>query len=348
VATVESHVATIGSRRNVSRVLVLFAWLSRVQRIAVELAKLRLVSLVLVSTAVGFVLGGGARLGLTTLVATLLGTGLTAAGSMVLNEVVEQARDTRMQRTQHRPLPAGEVSRRIALWTGLVAMAAGLLVLAVGTNTLTAALGLVVVSLYLLVYTPLKPLTTLCTLVGALCGAIPPMMGWSSATGGIGFGAWVLAALLFCWQIPHFLALAWLYRDDYARGGFRVLPVVDRAGHVTSALANLYIVALLPLGLISALGGLTGWSAAPLSALLALGLLALGIELARTRSERSARRLFLATLLYLPLVLAILVVDRVPALQSPDARPSASKAVPAATSTGGYASLLPPPPAARL
>lgn len=283
------------------------------QRVLVELTKARLVSLVVVSTAVGFVLGSPGPLVWRGLVATLIGTGLTAAGSMALNELVEMARDAQMLRTRHRPLPAGEIGRRAALAIGLTGVALGTITLSVFVNPLTAILGLIVVAIYVLAYTPLKPLSTACTLVGAVCGAIPPMMGWTAAAGRLGFGAWVLASLLFCWQIPHFLALAWLYREDYARGGFRVLPVVDASGLATSAFANLYIVALLPLGTITALAGITRWPAALAAGVLGVGLLGFGIELARSRSDRAARRLFLATLVYLPLVLATLVATRQPA-----------------------------------
>ena len=297
----------VGSRRTAG---VLVTRARNVLRVAMELTKFRLVSLVLVTSAVGFVLGTAGAVSWGALAITLVGTGLTAGGSMALNELVEMSRDARMQRTRHRPLPAGEIGRPVALGLGLGGVVIGTATLAFGTNALTAGLGLTVVATYVLVYTPLKPVSSVCTLVGAVCGAIPPMRGWSASAGSLGFGAWVLASILFCWQIPHFLALAWLYRDDYARGGFRVLPVLDSSGRATSALANLYIVALMPLGAVAALGGLTGWSSAMVAAVLGLGLFGFGLELARTRSERSARRLFLATLVYLPLVLGALVVNR--------------------------------------
>ena len=165
----------------------------------------------------------------------MLGTALAAAGSMALNQVLEADRDARMERTQKRPLPAGAIGRRAALVFGLVAASLGLAVLTVRATAVTALLGLTVVLVYTLVYTPLKPRTPLCTLVGAVCGAIPPMMGWAATGAALSFGAWLLAGVLFLWQIPHFLALAWLYREDYERGGFRMLPVVDPSGRVTGA-----------------------------------------------------------------------------------------------------------------
>lgn len=288
------------------------ARLRRTSAIAIELTKARLVSLVLLTTAVGFVLGADAATSWDLLVAALLGTGFTAAGSMILNELAERSRDSRMLRTQRRPLPAGEVTPAAALSFGTLAVGTGLAILLLFVNQLTALLGLTVVLLYVLVYTPLKPRSTTCTLVGAVCGAIPPMMGWSAATGTLGFGAWLLAAVLFFWQIPHFLALAWLYRADYERGGFKVLPVLDPSGRTTTTLANLYIVALLPLGAVAALSGVSGWSAAAGSFVLGAALLAAGLHLANSRSDRSARRLFLATLVYLPLVLGLMVADRPP------------------------------------
>jgi protoheme IX farnesyltransferase len=253
----------------------------------------------------------------------LLGTALTAAGAMALNELAERQRDARMERTRHRPLPAGEISARTALVFGVASAAAGIVVLAVTVNRLTAVLGLAVVLLYTLVYTPLKTRSSACTLVGAVCGAIPPMMGWAAASGTLAFGAWLLAAIMFLWQIPHFLALAWLYREDYARGGFRVLAVSDPSGGATVLMANLYIAALLPVGAAAALAGVSGWISAAGAALLGGTLLTLGVRLARARSEQNARRLFLATLAYLPLVLALLVADR-PGLRAPSASVSAA------------------------
>jgi protoheme IX farnesyltransferase len=278
-----------------------------------ELTKVRLVSLVVVTAGVGFVMAGASRFDLPTLAWTLLGTALAAAGSMALNQVIEVERDARMERTRNRPLPGGAIGRRHALLVGLASAAAGLALLAVRANALTALLGLMVVLIYTLVYTPLKPRTPLCTLVGGVCGAIPPMMGWAATGAGLSFGAWVLAGVLFLWQIPHFLALAWMYRDDYRRGGFRMLPVVDPSGRATSLMAVLYSLALLPVGVLAVLGGMTGWVFAAGSLVLGGGLVTLAIRLATLRTEPVARRLFLATLAYLPLLLGLMVMDRAPA-----------------------------------
>jgi protoheme IX farnesyltransferase len=282
----------------------------RAAALLLELTKARLVSLVVVTAAVGYIMaapGGwsGARLAW-----TLAGTALAAAGSMALNQRIEADQDALMERTRHRPLPTGAIGLAWASLFGVTVATAGVVVLAWRTNLLTAALGLSVIGIYTLVYTPMKRRTTACTLAGAICGAIPPMMGWSAATGELGVGAWVLAGILFLWQIPHFLALAWLYRDDYERGGFRMLPIVDPAGDATVLMVVLYSLALLPVGLAATLSGMAGWTYAAGSLALGGALLALGGALARSRSLPAARRVFYATLVYLPLLLGLMVADR--------------------------------------
>jgi protoheme IX farnesyltransferase len=277
-----------------------------------KLSKARLTLLVLSTTAVGFLFAGRA-LALPLFLWTLLGTGLAAAGANALNQWVEYRPDAVMERTRERPIPSHRLTRGHALTVGLASATVGVAMLASRVNFLTAALGAFVVLFYLLVYTPLKRRTPLCTLAGAVCGAIPPMMGWTGATGSVGFGAWALALTLFLWQIPHFLALAWLYRDDYARGGFRMLPAVDPFCRITGLLVVLYTVALLPLGLLFFLGGLAGWAFLAGSLALSTGLLTLGLRLQRARDERHARMLFLGSIAYLPLLLGLLVIDRGPA-----------------------------------
>jgi len=276
------------------------------------LAKVRLTSLVVATTVVGFLMAGGPHINAATLAWTVLGTALAAGGSMALNQVLEADRDARMERTKNRPLPAGAVGRRGALIFGLVAASLGLAVLTARASVVTALLGLTVVLVYTLVYTPLKPRTPLCTLAGAVCGAIPPMMGWAATGAALSFGAWVLGGVLFLWQIPHFLALAWLYREDYERGGFRMLPVVDPTGRVTGQMVVLYAIALLPVGVLATLGGMTGWLFFAGSLVLGSGLVTLALQLAAVRTEPVARRLFLASLAYLPLLLALMVADRMP------------------------------------
>ena len=288
--------------------LSLWCRLQRAALVLVELTKARLVSLVTVTAAVGFVMAGGSPgPGLWWLV---LGTALSAAGSMALNEWAEAGQDARMERTRHRPLPAGEIAPRAALAIGLLLVTAGVSLLAWHANALTAALGLTVVVTYVLVYTPLKTRTPACTLAGAVCGALPPTMGWAAVEGRLPLGAFVLAAVLFLWQIPHFLALAWLYRDDYERAGFRMLPVVDPSGNATTAMAVVYSLALVPVTEAAAWLGMAGSTYAVGAAALGSGLLLSALALERSRAARDARRLFVATLLYLPLVLGLMAVDR--------------------------------------
>ncbi len=278
----------------------------------VELFKARLVALVLVTTAVGFVMATPQRLADAwgQLAVTVFGTALAAAGSMALNQAAEWRRDALMERTKRRPIPAGILSPRQALAGGVTVALAGVAFLAVAANVLAAALALAVVLLYTLVYTPLKTRSPLCTLAGAVCGAIPPMVGWAAAAGALAGGAYLLASILFLWQIPHFLSLAWLYREDYRRGGFRMLPLADPSGRHTGHLATLYALALAGVTLAVALVGMAGSVFAVGALLLGAWLASAAMELAFWRNQRAARRLFLATLAYLPLLLAVMVGDR--------------------------------------
>ena len=277
-----------------------------------ELSKARLCAMVLVTTAAGYVLARpGAPLGWS-LVWTLLGTALTAFGANALNQLLEKERDAKMERTRLRPLPAGRISERAALVFGLGAALTGTLILALLVGRLPAVLACATFLIYVLVYTPLKPVTSLNTIVGAITGAVPPLIGWAAATGQLDLGAGLLGALLFVWQVPHFFALAWLYRADYARGGFCMLPVLDPAGHLTFRVLLVFAFLLVPLGLVIFLAGVAG----PWFALgsLALGLwwVAFGVNLLRSGSDRDARRVFLASLIYLPAMLGLMLADSRP------------------------------------
>ncbi|MFV2071680.1 MAG: heme o synthase [Thermoanaerobaculales bacterium] len=274
-----------------------------------ELAKARLGALVVLTTLVGYVLGARGNPSMWVLFWTVFGTALSAFGANILNQWWEVERDRLMLRTRNRPLPAGRVSRRQAAVMGIVTAMAGLLILALGTNPLTTLLSLLVILIYVLVYTPLKVHTPLNTVVGAVCGAVPPMMGWAAATGRLDAGAWILGGILFVWQTPHFLALAWLYREDYARGGFRMLPAVDPEGLVTGRLAFVYAAALLPITAALSVVGITGGAFMLASQVAGLAFLVLGWVFLRARSEAAARRLFLASILYLPVVLGLMVID---------------------------------------
>jgi len=297
----------------------------RAGNLFVELTKARLSTLVLATTAVGTVLASIGPIDGWRLLWTLAGTALAAFGANALNQVLEAPLDGRMIRTRNRPIPAGRIDPRRATGLALVLAAAGPVCLALLVNLLTAALALITIVIYVGVYTPLKRMTSLNTLMGAVCGAIPPMIGWAAVTGRLDVGAWVLGLLLFIWQIPHFLSLAWLYREDYARGGFRMLPVNDPSGRVTFHVTVLYALALLPLGPLAAVTGIAGWTAAIGTVLLGAGFLVLCLRLKHERTRASARSVFLASLLYLPLVLGLLVADRGPV--TPGFRPMIAGAV---------------------
>jgi protoheme IX farnesyltransferase len=277
-------------------------------KIYLELSKYRLSLLVSLTAAVGFLVAGGTGAG--RLAAVALGTLLAAFGANAINQRQEAALDARMTRTRGRPIPSGRIAARRALDWGIVAAALGCGLLVWRANALAGALAAGVVLLYTLVYTPLKTRSPFCTLVGAVCGAVPPLIGCAGGAGRIDLSGWLLASTLFVWQIPHFFALAWLYRDDYARGGFRMLPVIDRTGTLTSRLLVLYSALLLPIGLLFAATGLAGLLFAAISVALGVTLTALGVRLWRDRSDRSARRVFLASLAYLAILLSVMVADR--------------------------------------
>ena len=274
-----------------------------------ELAKPRITSLVVVTAAVGYALGA-ASFQAATFAAVLVGTALVAGGASAWNQHAEREADARMRRTCGRPLPAGRLSPSEALSFAILLSAGGLAVLAAGTNALTTALGLAALGSYVFAYTPLKRVTSLCTVVGAVPGAIPPMMGWAAARGSLDRTAWSLFAILFLWQLPHFLALAWLYRDDYARGGFPMLAVFDAEGASTGRQTLLYAAALLPVtlaaGLFAGAGRVFLWGALVAGTAFLVG----AALFARRREAAWARRVFLASLLYLPVVLGLMVFDR--------------------------------------
>ncbi|MGH9431333.1 MAG: heme o synthase [Terriglobia bacterium] len=267
--------------------------------------------LVLVSTLVGFYLGSTGALHFLLLLSTLFGTLLVASGTGTLNQYMERSFDAQMRRTAHRPIPAGRVTPNEALIFGLVLAASGGLFLAVMVNALASALALLTLGSYLVVYTPLKRRTAVCTWVGAIPGAMPPLIGWAAARGDLGLGAWVLYAMLFLWQFPHFMAIAWMYREDYSRAGYRMLPLSDRAGRAMAAHVLAFCVLLIPVSLVPSLLGQAGmiylWGAMILGG----GLLYYGIRLALARSNSLAKQLLMASVVYLPLVFALLMLDKV-------------------------------------
>jgi protoheme IX farnesyltransferase len=277
------------------------------------LCKPRVVAMVLVTTAVGYYLGGtAAPLDYARLLSTLVGTALAAGGTLALNQYMERHRDALMVRTRERPLPDGRLAPLDALVFGALLTASGLVYLALAVDALPALVTAATTITYLFAYTPLKPRTSLCSIVGAVPGALPPLTGWAAARGALGIEAWVLFAILFLWQIPHSLAIACLYRDDYARAGIRLLPVVQPDGsstgrHVLSNSLALLLVALMPTMI-----GVAGAVYFFVALALGLGLVVASARLARSSSALDARRLLLATLIYLPLLLVTMAADKVP------------------------------------
>ncbi len=276
-----------------------------------ELTKPRITALILMSTLVGFYLGSGSELNFLLLGQTLLGTALVASGTAALNQFWERATDAKMLRTKDRPLPAGRLEPRNALWFGITLSLAGILYLYSAVNPLSSLLAALTLTSYLFLYTPLKKRTPLCTLVGAFPGAVPPLIGWVAVQGEITAAAAVLFLILFLWQFPHFLAIAWLYREDYARGGIVMLPVVEPLGTSTGRQILFYSAALLPVSLVPSLLGLTGWVYLGGAFVLGVGFLHCGIRAALVKDKMQARRLLQASVLYLPLVYGLMMIDKV-------------------------------------
>ncbi len=283
----------------------------------IELTKARLSSLVLVTAAAGFAVANGGSTDWGLFIWTMLGTAFAAFGANVWNQYLEMPRDVLMNRTRNRPLPSGNLSPAHAMGLAMMLSIAGPAILAIAVNMLTAWLGLAAILIYVAVYTPLKTRSTMSTLAGAVCGAIPPMMGWTAVTNTLSPEAWLLGAILFVWQIPHFMALAWLYREDYQRGGFKMLPLVDPEGEMTCRAVILYSLALIPLTIAVTLSGLAGYTFLLSSVVLGTLVTWVGLLLYKQRSDRNARRVFLASVIYLPLLLAVLVMDQGPATNSP-------------------------------
>ena len=275
-----------------------------------ELTKPRITSLVLLTTLVGFYVGARGSFAWLALWHTLVGTALVAAGASVWNMWAERRSDARMLRTAARPLPAGRLQPREAMLFALVLSLAGLVYLFLLVHPLAALLAAATLAGYLLVYTPLKTRSWLCTLVGAVPGAIPPLIGWGAATGRLSAEAWILFAILFLWQLPHFYAIGWMYRDDYARAGFPMLPVIDSTGSRTSRQVSLTIAALVLVTLAPFARHLAGPVYLAGAILLGAAFLGVGLIFARGRDRASARALFVFSVCYLPALLLLLVADR--------------------------------------
>jgi protoheme IX farnesyltransferase len=277
-----------------------------------ELTKPRVVVMVLMTTLVGFYLGSESTAEYFLLLQTLVGTALAAGGTLALNQFLERDADALMERTRRRPLPEGRVQPAEALFFGVLVAFSGLVVLAFAVNLLSALVTLFITVTYLFAYTPLKQRSPLCGLVGAVPGALPPVIGWTAARGEFGLGAGVLFAILFLWQVPHTLAIARLYREDFAKAGIRFLPVVEPNGGSTGRQIISHCFALLAVSLLPTLLGTTGPAYFLAALLLGAGFLGYGIGLAATQSVSAARRLLFASLVYLPLLLVVMALDRIP------------------------------------
>jgi protoheme IX farnesyltransferase len=275
-----------------------------------ELVKARLSLLVLITTLVGFLLGWRGPLDWVLLTATLLGTALCAGGAAALNQWWERDVDSLMKRTRDRPLPASRMVPQDALLFGLFFSFSGIAILALFTNHRAALLAFATIAIYILVYTPMKRISSLNTLVGAIPGALPPLIGWVAARGNYNIEGCLLFATLWFWQMPHFLAIAWMYKDDYADGGFVMLTANDHEGLLTSRQALLYTLFLVPVTLLPSMLGFN--SPVYFIGALALGLAftAFALRFIMQRSRNTARNLFFASIIYLPLLLGLLVATK--------------------------------------
>ncbi len=275
-----------------------------------DLFKARLTTLVVLTTLAGFYMGSRGGMNGWLLLHCVLGTALLASGAAALNQLLEHELDGRMQRTESRPIPAGQLQPDMVLLIGAAISAIGLIYLALKVNLLTSVLGAATLISYLFIYTPLKRITPFNTIVGAIPGALPPLMGWTAARNSVSIEGWTLFAILFFWQLPHFLAIAWLYREDYAKAGFRMLPVVDETGERTARSTISHTLGLLPISLCPFLFKLSGTVYFFGALILGLVFLYFAIRFARELSVANARKLFLASIIYLPLLLGLMVFDK--------------------------------------
>jgi protoheme IX farnesyltransferase len=276
-----------------------------------DLVKARLTTLVLMTTAVGFYIGERGAMDFILFFNALAATALVASGASALNQLLEREYDAKMRRTQNRPLPSGRLQPTTVMIFGGVSSVAGLVYLAFAVNLLTSVLGAVTLVSYLFIYTPLKRMTWANTLVGAVPGALPPLMGWTAARNELNGEGWALFAILFFWQLPHFFAIAWMYRDEYAKAGFKMLPNVDADGRRTAEQSISNTLALLAVSMCPFVFKMAGTIYLTGAIILGAGFLFCAIQFSRQLTLSRARQLFLASIIYLPLLLALMVWDKV-------------------------------------
>lgn len=274
-----------------------------------ELAKPRILSLVLVTTALGFFLGGEGIPSWSLLLTLLTGSGLVCAGSSMLNHYLERDSDRLMVRTRNRPLPRGLIPGTNAMLLGIALILAGVFLLCWRVNLLTAFLSLLTAFLYVLVYTPMKKVSWLNTTIGAIPGALPPMGGWAAATGDLAPGAWALFLILFTWQHPHFYSIAWMFRDDYKRAGFKMLPVVYPDGKRMFRQINIFALLLIPVSLLPTILGISGWIYFWGAIVLGTAMLWKGLVFSNSKTIPDARLLLRASVIYLPVLLFLIIFD---------------------------------------
>jgi heme o synthase len=276
----------------------------------IALTKPRITWLILMSTGVGYFFGAQNGWHLATLIHTIIGTGLIASGTAALNQWYEREADAKMRRTQDRPLPAGRLVAWKALAFAILISVAGFAELWIGANALAALLGLFTLLCYLFVYTPLKQRSPHSTTIGSIPGAMPPLIGFAAASGTLTWHAWVLFAILFLWQFPHFYAIAWMYKEDYARAGIRMLPVVEPDGKSTARRILLYSMALIPISLMPRFFAMAGNLYLYGAFALGLAFLYAGLRIRWDRTRQQARRVLLASVVYLPVLFSLMLFDR--------------------------------------
>jgi heme o synthase len=276
----------------------------------VALAKPRLNMLVVASTLAGYAMGDGEPLGFVRVAGLLLGTGFVAGGASAFNQVIERDLDGLMRRTRTRPLPGQRLQPLEGVLFGSAITLAGLLLIVASSNLLAAAVALTTLLTYVALYTPLKTRTSFSTVVGAIPGALPPVIGWAAIAGELPIKAWLLFGIMFLWQLPHFLAIAWMYRDDYARAGFPMLPVIEPDGRSTARQSVVYAAALVPLSLAPTLVHMTGDAYFAGALVLGIAFLWITIRFARTRKVSDARRVFFFSIAYLPLLWILMIADK--------------------------------------
>jgi heme o synthase len=276
----------------------------------VSLTKPELTFLSVVTALTGYYLGAQGEMQASLLLHTLLGTALVGGGAGALNQYIEREYDSMMKRTENRPVPSGRIHPLEALVFGMILTIVGIAELSLFTNALTGFLASVTLVSYIFLYTPLKRITPLSTIVGAFPGALPPVMGWTAARNEVTPEALVLFSLLFVWQIPHFLSLAWMYRKDYARAGYRLLTVIEPEGDMAARQILAYTALLVPLTVLPWAMGMFGVLYLVLAVVLSLAFLGVSVLLLRERSNAAARHVFAGSLIYLPVLMAVMVIDR--------------------------------------